>query len=112
MEASFHGGSVALTGGVPGGGAMSEGADSATLQLALSRGDRAAAERLVESSYRQVYAALFRMCGGDAGETYAAADAAERLRRAVLKLPEDLRFTVSAHFWSELPVSEVARLEE
>ena len=174
----MQGGSVALTPGIPGGGAMSEG-DSAPLLLALSRGDRAAAERLVESSYRQIYAALFRMCGGDAelaadltqetyrkawealprfegraqlttwlyriayntflhhvrrprlmqelsdekaatlmdpdpdaGETYAAADEAERLRRAVLKLPEDLRFTVSAHFWSELPVSEVARLEE
>ena len=140
--------------------------------------DRAAAERLVEGSYRQIYAALFRMCGGDAElaadltqETYrkawealprfegraqittwlyriayntflhhvrrprlmqelsdeteatladpdpdvatavVAADEAERLRRAVLKLPEDLRFTVSAHFWSELPVSEVAKLE-
>ena len=140
--------------------------------------DRAAAERLVESSYRQIYAALFRMCGGDAElaadltqETYrkawealprfegraqlttwlyriayntflhhvrrprlmqelsdekaatladpdpdaattvTAADEAERLRRAVWKLPEDLRFTVSAHFWSELPVAEVAKLE-
>ena len=29
----------------------------------------------------------------------------------MLALPEDLRFTVSAHFWSDLPVSEVARLE-
>jgi len=180
MDTSTHGGSVASGTGIsPGGGAaMSEGADSAPLLLALSRGERAAAERLIESSYRQIYAALFRMCGGDAElaadltqETYrkawealprfegraqlttwlyriayntflhhvrrprplqeltdetaerladpepdaattlAGSDEAERLRRAVLKLPEDLRFTVSAHFWSELPVSEVARLE-
>src|SRR6476659_10408082 len=174
MEASPHdgSGSVAVwktsSPGVSGGGAsMSEAAF-----------DRAAAERLVESSYRQIYAALFRMCGGDAElaadltqETYrkawealprfegrsqlstwlyriayntflhhvrrprlmqelsdekaatladpdpdaattvTAADEAERLRRAVWKLPEDLRFTVSAHFWSELPVAEVAKLE-
>src|ERR1051325_9116924 len=174
MEASTHdgSGSVAIRKspgpGVPAGGAvMSEAAF-----------DRAVAERLVESSYRQIYAALFRMCGGDAElaadltqETYrkawealprfegraqlttwlyriayntflhhvrrprlmqelsdetaatladpdpdvasgiVAADEQERLRRAVLKLPEDLRFTVSAHFWSELPVSEVAKLE-
>jgi RNA polymerase sigma-70 factor, ECF subfamily len=140
--------------------------------------DRAAAERLVESSYRQIYAALFRMCGGDAelaadltqetyrkawealprfegraqlttwlyriaynsflhhvrrprlmqeltddtaaalpdpepdaAAAYVAGDEAERLRRAVLALPEDLRFTVSAHYWSELPVAEVAKLE-
>lgn len=157
---------------------MGEADESAPLLLALSRGERAAAERLVESSYRQIYAALFRMCGGDAelaadltqetyrkawealprfegrsqlttwlyriayntflhhvrrprplqeltdetaarladptpavADTLAEGDEAERLRRAVLALPEDLRFTVSAHFWSELPVSEVARLE-
>jgi RNA polymerase sigma-70 factor (ECF subfamily) len=157
---------------------MSEGVDSAPLLLALSRGERAAAERLLEGSYRQIYAALFRMCGGDAelaadltqetyrkawealprfegraqittwlyriayntflhhvrrprplqeltdetaerladpepdaAKTLADSDEAERLRRAVLGLPDDLRFTVSAHFWSELPVSEVARLE-
>lgn len=35
----------------------------------------------------------------------------ERLRRAVLELPEDLRFTVTARFWGELPVHEIARLE-
>lgn len=36
----------------------------------------------------------------------------ERLRRAVLGLPEELRFTVAARFWGELPVAEIARLED
>ena len=34
-----------------------------------------------------------------------------RLRRAVNGLPEELRFTVTARFWGELDVSEIARLE-
>jgi RNA polymerase sigma-70 factor, ECF subfamily len=34
-----------------------------------------------------------------------------RLRRAVLALPEDLRFAVTAHFWGEVPVREIARQE-
>ena len=33
------------------------------------------------------------------------------LRRAVLALPESLRFTVTARFWGELPVREIARHE-
>lgn len=37
---------------------------------------------------------------------------AERLRAAVLLLPEDLRFTVTAHFWGGLAVKEIARIEE
>ena len=37
---------------------------------------------------------------------------AERLRAAVLRLPEDLRFTVTAHFWGGLAVKEIARIEE
>ena len=37
---------------------------------------------------------------------------AERLRAAVLQLPEDLRFTVTAHFWGGLAVKEIAELEE
>lgn len=37
---------------------------------------------------------------------------AEHLRAAVMKLPEDLRFTVTAHFWGGLPVKEIARIEE
>ena len=35
----------------------------------------------------------------------------DRLRRAVLDLPDDLRFTVTALFWGDLPVREVARHE-
>jgi RNA polymerase sigma-70 factor, ECF subfamily len=37
--------------------------------------------------------------------------AGDRLRRAVLSLPEELRFTVTALFWGDLPVKEVARQE-
>ena len=36
----------------------------------------------------------------------------ERLRAAVLRLPEELRFTVTAHFWGGLAVKEIARIEE
>ena len=36
---------------------------------------------------------------------------AGRLRKAVMKLPEDLRFTVTAHFWGGLPVKEIAQIE-
>ena len=36
---------------------------------------------------------------------------AERLRAAVLTLPEDLRFTVTAHFWGGLAVKEIAQIE-
>lgn len=39
-------------------------------------------------------------------------EVALRLRRAVMGLPDDLRFTVAARFWAELPVSEIARLEQ
>jgi len=34
---------------------------------------------------------------------------AERVRRAVLELPDELRFVVTARFWAELPVAEIAR---
>lgn len=50
----------------------------------------------------------------DAPEPYRAIDAARiaaRLRRAVLALPESLRYTVTARFWGELPVREIARQE-
>lgn len=40
------------------------------------------------------------------------AEEAERLRKAVMKLPEDLRFTVTAHFWGGLPVKEIAQIED
>ncbi len=39
-------------------------------------------------------------------------EASARLRRAVLGLPEELRFTISARFWAELPVTEIADLEK
>jgi RNA polymerase sigma-70 factor (ECF subfamily) len=156
---------------------MAFGGGDAALLAGLRRGDRQSAEDLLAGTYRLVYAALFKLCGGDADlaadltqETYRKAwqslagfdgraelstwlyriayntflnhlrrprpvlddgvaasrlvdpepspdlaavtsQEAERLRRAVLALPEDLRFTVSAHFWSDLPVSEVAALE-
>lgn len=35
----------------------------------------------------------------------------ERLRRAVLGLPEELRFTVAARYWGEAAVAEIARAE-
>jgi RNA polymerase sigma-70 factor (ECF subfamily) len=35
----------------------------------------------------------------------------EHLRRAVLGLPEELRFTVAARYWGEAPVAEIARAE-
>jgi RNA polymerase sigma-70 factor (ECF subfamily) len=159
------------------GGALGRG-DELRLLRAAAAGDRSAAERLVEGSYRTVYAALHRLAGGDPDlaadltqETYrkawaalpefrggarfatwlyriayttflsharrprrlvpleeepappvdepvpdpeeaaARSLAAERLRRAVLALPEDLRFTVTAHYWRGLPVREIARLE-
>ena len=39
------------------------------------------------------------------------AEEAGLLRDAVLRLPEDLRFTVTAHFWGGLVVKEIARIE-
>ena len=147
------------------------------LLAALAAGDREAAERLVERTYRGVFALLRRLCG-DADlasdltqETYRkawdalsgfdgraqfstwlcriayntflnhlrrprrtvplddkieatvadpapAADetvdqivAGDRLRRAVLALPDELRFLVTALFWGDLPVREIARQE-
>lgn len=49
--------------------------------------------------------------GPGQGERMDRREVATRLRRAVMGLPEDLRFTVAARFWAELPVSEIARLE-
>ena len=37
---------------------------------------------------------------------------AQRIQAAVLRLPDDLRFTITAHFWGGLPVREIARIEE
>ncbi len=144
----------------------------------VAGGDRQAAERLVELSYRKIFASLVQLAGGDVElaadltqETYRKAwtslgrfqggarfstwlyriayntfvthvrkpaplaplderqvdaipDAGEsqldgltrsadagRVRRAVLKLPETLRFAVTARYWAELPVREIARLQ-
>lgn len=149
------------------------------LLAAVGRGDRQAAEQLAAGTYRTIYAALFRLTGGDGElaadltqETYRKAwpalpsfrggsrlgtwlyriayttflnhirrpipvepldheeaealrdpapgqdddlgrsEAAEQLRRAVIGLPEDLRFTVCARFWGELSVAEIARSEQ
>lgn len=48
----------------------------------------------------------------DQAESLARRQAAARLRRAVLALPEELRFTLSARYWGELDVEEIARLEQ
>ena len=40
------------------------------------------------------------------------AEEAERLRVAVMQLPDDLRFTVTAHFWGGLAVREIAKIED
>ena len=158
-------------------GERAEGAQEGRLLAALAAGDREAAERLVESTYRTVYALLRRLCGDPdlasdltqetyrkawdalsgfdarakfstwlcriayntflnhlrrprrmvpledqheatvadpapaADETVGQTVAGDRLRRAVLALPDDLRFTVTALFWGDLPVKEVARQE-
>ena len=46
-----------------------------------------------------------------ADEVLVVQEEAEHLREAVMKLPEDLRFTVTAHFWGGLAVKEIARIE-
>ena len=155
-----------------------DAAEERALLAALARGDRQAAERLAESTYRQTWAALVRLSGGDLDlaadltqETYRKAweaigrfrggarlstwlfriayttfvnhkrrplrlvpladgldevmadpapsseeelatnEQQRRLRRAVLDLEESLRFAVTARYWAELPVEEIARLE-
>ncbi len=144
----------------------------------VASGDLKAADELARSTYRAVYASLYRLCGGDEDlaadltqETYRKAwrsinrfrgaskfstwlyriayntylnhirrprlmealseekvrqlpDSGEsshdrtvqsvedrQLRRAVLGLPDELRFAVTARFWAELPLAEIARLQ-
>lgn len=152
-------------------------ADERALLAAVAAGDRPAAERLVERTYRGVYALLLRLSGDadtaadltqdtyrrawaglggfdgrarfstwlyriayttflnhlrrprlfqslderqeetvadptpSAEESVGSAADGDRLRRAVLALPDDLRFTVTALYWGDLPVREVARHE-
>jgi len=154
-----------------------EAGEEGRLLAALAAGDRQAAARLVERTYRRVYSLLRRLCGDPdlaadlTQDTYRkawdalpgfdrrsqfstwlfriayttflnhlrrprrlvpleekhevavpdpgpAADEVvdrdlegDRLRRAVLALPDDLRYTVTAVFWGELPVKEIARQE-
>ncbi|HVS33879.1 MAG TPA: sigma-70 family RNA polymerase sigma factor [Thermoanaerobaculia bacterium] len=45
-------------------------------------------------------------------QVLADSEESERLRVAVLRLPDDLRFTVTAHFWGGLAVREVAEIEK
>ncbi|HSP34224.1 MAG TPA: RNA polymerase sigma factor [Thermoanaerobaculia bacterium] len=44
-------------------------------------------------------------------DALAANEESEHLQQAVLRLPEELRFTVTAHFWGGLAVKEIARIE-
>lgn len=46
-----------------------------------------------------------------ADDLLATAEQEALLRRAVVGLPDELRFAVSAHFWAEVPVREIARVE-
>jgi RNA polymerase sigma factor (sigma-70 family) len=46
-----------------------------------------------------------------ADELLSNAEEAEQLRSAVLRLSDDLRFTVTAHFWGGLAVREIAAVE-
>jgi RNA polymerase sigma-70 factor (ECF subfamily) len=47
-----------------------------------------------------------------AEDTLGSSEASLRLRRAVLALPDDLRFSVTARFWAGQSVSEIARHED
>jgi RNA polymerase sigma-70 factor (ECF subfamily) len=44
-------------------------------------------------------------------DVLSSSEESERLRDAVLTLSEDLRFTVTAHFWGGLAVKEIASIE-
>jgi RNA polymerase sigma-70 factor (ECF subfamily) len=46
-----------------------------------------------------------------ADDVLAEKEEAGALREAVMQLPEDLRFTVTAHFWGGLAVKEIAEIE-
>ena len=50
--------------------------------------------------------------GESAEDTLGSAETSLRLRRAVLALPDDLRFSVTARFWAGQSVSDIARHEE
>jgi len=154
--------------------ALNEPGEGALLKSLLD-GDREAAEAVVDRTFRQVYASLYRFCGDAdlaadlAQETYRKAwealpgfdgrarlstwlhriayttflnhqraagrwrpledadavpdpapapsedldrrDRAERLRAAVGLLPEPLRWTLTARFWTGLSAEDIARAE-
>ncbi len=46
-----------------------------------------------------------------ADEELAEDEAERRVRRAVLRLPEELRTAVAARYWAEVPVAELARVD-
>ncbi len=46
-----------------------------------------------------------------ADEEFAEDEAERRVRRAVLRLPDELRTTVAARYWAEVPVAELARVD-
>ena len=151
--------------------------DELTLWKALVKGDRRAAEQLVEVTYGRIYGALFRLCNGDeelaadlTQDTYRKAwasldrfradcafsswlyriahttflshvrrpqritsldqpdrlpatgplasqrveqqETSAQLRRAVVQLPDDLQFAITARYWHEMPVREIASVQQ
>lgn len=64
------------------------------------------------TSLEEPYAANIAGQEPGADQVLSAHEEEERLRAAVLRLPDDLRFTVTAHFWGGLPVREIAELED
>ncbi len=57
------------------------------------------------------HASFARDRAPDAVDVLAEAQSSERLRRAVLGLPDPLRWVVTCHFWAEVSVPEIAALE-
>ena len=56
-------------------------------------------------------AAVLKDPGQDALDALQESEEAEHLRKAVLELPENLRYAVTAHFWGGIAVSDLARSE-
>ena len=62
----FPGGTGVMSWGSSTGGPGMPEREAAELLADVRAGDRGAAQLLVESTYRQVYASLYKLCGGDA----------------------------------------------